>query len=52
MNNFIKAMTEKAKKNPKKIAFPEAYNIDIIKTAQQVVETCIGYPVLLEVKIK
>lgn len=47
MNDFIKGMTEKAKLNPKKIAFPEANNIDILKTAEQVISTGIGFPVLL-----
>lgn len=52
MNNFIKSMTERAKLNPKKIAFPEANNIDILKTAEKVISTGIGFPVLLGNKEK
>lgn len=47
MNDFIKKMTERAKENPKKVAFPESYNVDVLKTAEQVVATGIGYPILL-----
>lgn len=47
MNDFIKKMTMKAKENPQRIAFPEATNVDILRTAEQVVSTGIGFPVLL-----
>jgi phosphate acetyltransferase len=47
MNSFIEKMTEKAKENPQRIAFPEADNVDILKTAQQVVEAGIGFPMLI-----
>lgn len=47
MNDFIKKMTDKAKQNPKRVAFPEATNPDILRTAQQVVITGIGFPVLI-----
>lgn len=47
MNDFIKKMTEKAKQDPKKIAFPESDNVDILKTAQQVVEVGIGFPMMI-----
>lgn len=40
-------MTKKAKENPQRIAFPEATNVDILRTAQQIVTTGIGFPVLL-----
>lgn len=40
-------MTQKAKKNPKIVGFPESTNVDILKTAQQVIETEIGVPMLL-----
>ena len=33
MNEFIKKMTERAKENPKRVAFPEASNADILRTA-------------------
>lgn len=46
MNQFIKMMTEKAKKSPKRIAFPESKNPDVLKTAEQVVQTGIGFPML------
>lgn len=47
MNDLIKKMTKKAKENPQRIAFPEATNVDILRTAQQIVTTGIGFPVLL-----
>jgi len=47
MNDFIQKMTEKAKEYPQKIAFPEAMNPDILRTAQRVVETGIGFPWLM-----
>lgn len=47
MNSFIKKMTEKAQENPQKIAFPETDNVDILRTAQQVVEVGIGFPMLI-----
>ena len=47
MNEFIKNMTEKARKNPKRVAFPEAMNVDILRTAEQVTAAGIGFPVLL-----
>jgi phosphate acetyltransferase len=47
MNEFIKKMTAKAKQNPKRVAFPEATNPDILRTAQQVVMTGIGFPMLI-----
>jgi len=47
MSDFIFKMTEKAKLTPQNIAFPEAMNPDILKTAARVVETGIGYPLLI-----
>jgi phosphate acetyltransferase len=47
MNEFIQRMTEKAKANPKRIAFAEALNVDVLKTAEQVALMGIGFPVLL-----
>lgn len=47
MNEFIKTMTERAKANPKKVAFPETDNIDILRTAEQTYANGIGFPVLL-----
>ena len=40
-------MTDKAKENPKIIAFPEATNMDILRTVQQAVMTGIGIPMLI-----
>lgn len=45
--DFIKEITERAKKNPQIIAFAEAKNVDILKTAEQVVISGIGYPMLV-----
>ena len=47
MNKFIENMIEKAKKSPKKICFPESYSVDVLKTAEKVVETGIGSPLLI-----
>ena len=47
MNKFIWEMTRKAKENPRKIAFPESLNKDILRTASQVVETGIGFVLLI-----
>ena len=47
MNKFIEAMVEKAKKTPQRVCFPEAYSVDILKTAAEVVRTGIGTPVLI-----
>lgn len=47
MNEFIKNMTERAAKNPKRVAFPEAMNVDILKTAEQTYAMKMGYPVLM-----
>jgi phosphate acetyltransferase len=46
-NDFIQRMAEKAKENPKRIAFAEALNVDVLKTAEQVVLMGVGFPVLL-----
>lgn len=47
MNQFIEGMVEKAKKTPQRICFPEAYSVDILKTAAEVIRTGIGTPVLI-----
>ncbi len=47
MNTFIRTMTEKAKLAPKRVAFAEAGNIDILRTAQETAASGIGFPVLL-----
>lgn len=47
MNNFIAAMTKRAKQVPKRVAFPESANVDILKTAEQTAAMGIGFPLLL-----
>ena len=47
MNTFIETMTERAKQCPKKVAFPETGNADILRTAQKTKESGIGFPVLM-----
>lgn len=47
MNDFLKNMTERAKGCPCRIGFPESDSPDILKTAEQVVATGIGTPVLV-----
>ena len=47
MLSVMKQLIEKAKKNPKKVVFPEASNPDILKLAEQTYMKGIGYPVLL-----
>jgi phosphate acetyltransferase len=47
MNEFIREMTNRAKQSPQRVAFPEASNVDILRTAEQVVSTGIGYPLLV-----
>ena len=47
MNTFIETMTERAKQCPKKVAFPETGNADILRTAQRTKELGIGFPVLM-----
>ena len=47
MDDFIKGLVEKAKSNPKKIAFSEGTNVDILKTAEQLITTGVGVPLLI-----
>ncbi|MFV0363885.1 MAG: phosphate acyltransferase [Suipraeoptans sp.] len=47
MNEFLNNMIERASKAPKRIAFPEPSNIDILKTAEKMVSSAIGTPVLI-----
>lgn len=47
MNEFIKEMTKRAASCPCIIGFPEADNVDILKTAEQVVVNKIGTPFLI-----
>jgi len=47
MNAFIEKMTEQARKAPKIVAFPEAEEPDILRTAALCVSTGIGKPLLI-----
>lgn len=47
MSNLIADLMERAKQNPKRVAFPETGNADIIKCAEQAVQKNIAYPVLI-----
>ena len=47
MTPFIEKMAGRAARAPKRIAFPEAENPDILRTAQLAAEQGMGRPVLL-----
>ena len=47
MSDFIKRMTDKARLNPKRVAFPESESVPILQCAARVVEEKIGTPVLV-----
>lgn len=47
MNDFMERITERAKKEPKTVVFPESDNVDILRTAEQVAVRGIGYPLLI-----
>lgn len=53
-NQVMRAIGNKARRDPKRIVFAEADNLKILKAAAVVFEEGIGYPILLgdEVKIK
>lgn len=53
-NQVMRAIGNKARRDPKRIVFAEAENIKVLKAAQIVFDEGIGYPILLgnEVKIK
>jgi malate dehydrogenase (oxaloacetate-decarboxylating)(NADP+) len=46
-NKMVRLLTNRAKANPKRIAFAEADQLDVLKAAQIVMEEGIGIPVLL-----
>jgi len=46
-NKLIRYITEKAKRNPKRVVFPEGDNIKILKAAQTACEEGIAIPILL-----
>lgn len=47
MSNLISDLIQRAKKNPKRVAFPESDNRDILKLAEETYRQGIGFPVLL-----
>ena len=53
-NQVLRVISNKARRNPKRIVFAEADNLKILKAAQIVYDEGIGYPILLgdETKIK
>jgi malate dehydrogenase (oxaloacetate-decarboxylating)(NADP+) len=53
-NQVMRAIGNKARRDPKRIVFVEADNIKILKTAQIVFDEGVGYPILLgdEAKIR
>lgn len=51
-NKFVRNITEKAVRNPKKVVFAEADNYKIIRAAQSVIEEGIATPILLGNKNK
>ena len=46
-NKIIRLLFSRAKQNPKRIVFPEADHLDVLKAAQIVLEEGIGIPILL-----
>ena len=46
-NDLFTRLEEQAKKNPQRIAFPEADNDMILQAAREVADKKIGYPVLI-----
>ena len=47
MNEFLSQMVERAKRSPKRVAFPESSCADILRCAEQVVANGMGAPVLV-----
>lgn len=47
MNDFLNGMIERASEDPKRIAFPEAGCVDILRTAAEVVKYGMGTPILV-----
>ena len=48
MNDFMKNLIRKAAENPKRIAFPEAGNPDILRLCEAVHAKGLGTPVLMD----
>lgn len=51
-NKLIRTITERAKKNPKKVVFAEADNFKVLKAAEHALEEGIAVPILLGEKDK
>ncbi|MEO7393898.1 MAG: NADP-dependent malic enzyme, partial [Chitinophagaceae bacterium] len=51
-NQVMRAIGNKARRDPKRIVFAEADNLKILKTAQIVFDEGVGYPILLGDKTK
>ena len=51
-NKFIRSITNRARRNPKRVVFAEAEHYKILKAAQQVRDEGIAEPILLGKKIK
>ena len=51
-NKFVRNLTAKAKRNPKKVVFAEADNYKILKAAEMALEESIAIPILLGNKKK
>lgn len=47
MSNLVEELIERAKQSPKKVAFPETGNADILKCAEQAYAQKIAYPVMI-----
>ena len=46
-NKMVRMITNRAKTDPKRVVFPEAEQLDVLKAAQIVYEEGIGFPILL-----
>ena len=46
-NKLVRNLTDKAKRNPKKVVFAEADHYKILKAAEMALEECIAIPILL-----
>lgn len=46
-NKMVRLIANRAKADPKKVVFPEAEHLDVLKAAQIVSEEGIGFPILL-----
>lgn len=47
MSNLVTDLMERAKQNPRRVAFPETSNVDILMCAEQAFQRNIAYPVMI-----